>query len=79
MSDVTPRLAGALKLENPTEGGALDYAMTRAWPERRPAWRLLRATHAPLILSLPGRFFVSCVPVTVIVANGVVPRERWWA
>ena len=53
MSDVTPRLAGALKLENPTEGGCVglrgDPRVARAPSRLATAARHLRAaaTFAP--------------------------------
>lgn len=37
----------------------MDYAAIDALRERHPAWRMLRATHAPLLLSFLGRFFVE--------------------
>ena len=37
----------------------MDHAEIQSLRERHPAWRLLRATNAPLILSFLGRFFVE--------------------
>ncbi|MGI9586774.1 MAG: DUF3375 domain-containing protein [Dietzia maris] len=37
----------------------MDYAQIEALRERHPAWRMLRATHAPLLLSFLGRYFVD--------------------
>ena len=37
----------------------MDYAQIEALRERHPAWRMLRATHAPLLLTVLGRFFVE--------------------
>lgn len=37
----------------------MEYAQIEALRERHPAWRMLRATHAPLLLTVLGRFFVE--------------------
>ncbi|HMT48762.1 MAG TPA: DUF3375 family protein, partial [Dietzia sp.] len=37
----------------------MEFAAIDALRERHPAWRMLRATHAPLLLSFLGRFFVE--------------------
>ena len=37
----------------------MDFETTEALRERHPAWRLLRAGNAPLILSFLGHFFVE--------------------
>lgn len=37
----------------------MEYAQIEALRERHPAWRMLRATHAPLLLAVLGRFFVE--------------------
>lgn len=37
----------------------MEYAQIEAMRERHPAWRMLRATHAPLLLTVLGRFFVE--------------------
>lgn len=36
----------------------MDFAQIDALRERHPAWRMLHASHAPLLLFL-GRFFVD--------------------
>ena len=37
----------------------MDYAAVESLRERHPAWRMLCANHAPLLLSFLGRFFVD--------------------
>ncbi len=37
----------------------MDYETIEALQDRHPAWRLLRAQHAPLVLSFLGRHFVD--------------------
>lgn len=37
----------------------MDYTTVESLRERHPAWRMLRANHAPLLLSFLGRFFVD--------------------
>ena len=47
------------KLVAGTDGGALEHADVERLRERHPAWRLLRAGNAPLVLTFLGRFFVE--------------------
>lgn len=43
----------------PTAAQTLDFPALEALRGRHPAWRLLRADNAPLVLSFLGRFFVE--------------------
>jgi hypothetical protein len=53
MSPLAPML-GAASTEGP-----MDHADVERLRDRHPAWRLLRAANAPLVLAFPGRFFVE--------------------
>ena len=37
----------------------LDYATLNQLRQSHPAWRLLRADHAPLVASFPQRVFIA--------------------
>lgn len=47
----------------------MDHAEIRRLRERNPAWRMLRADHAPLLLSFLGRFYVES-------GNGASPEGQ---
>ncbi len=57
MSVVVPTLAGERKRSG--KGLLVDYEMVETLRERHPAWRLLRAQNASLILSFLGAHFVE--------------------
>ena len=42
-----------------TRGGPVDHDTIETLRDRHPAWRLLRAQHAPLVLSFLGSHFVD--------------------
>lgn len=50
----------------------MDFETLNALRQRNPAWRLLRADHAPLVLSFFGRYFIEenrgAMPATEVAA-----------
>src|ERR1700722_4230387 len=47
-----------LRLSTAEHGGPMDHSDVERLRDRHPAWRLLRAANAPLILAFLGRYFV---------------------
>jgi hypothetical protein len=50
----------------PEDARLVDYATLDVLRGRHPAWRLLRAEHAPLILSFLHRVFVLPKPRAIV-------------